>query len=142
MDPESTSSFLPHLSQRFQSLIWTCIDSDLTRSAVFYAERYFAMAQQSHEARHLYATALLRDGQTYSALGIVNIAQDTQCAGCLELKAKCSTALGRFRQAHEALEQCRTHPSYPSSCERYELDSGRELTFSHSFIWKVVARVP
>lgn len=111
MDSEFASSFLPILAQRFQSLVWSCIDSDLTRSAVFYAERNFALNQKSHDARHLYATALLREGQTYSALCLVNIPRDQQCGGCLELKAKCSTALGRHRQAREALEECMKDPA-------------------------------
>ncbi|KAG7092407.1 hypothetical protein E1B28_008764 [Marasmius oreades] len=62
------------------------------------------MSQQSHEARHLYATALFRGGQPYSALCAVDIARKDQCSGCLEMKAKCCTALGRYRQARECLE--------------------------------------
>ncbi|KAK1232258.1 chaperonin-containing T-complex alpha subunit Cct1 [Marasmius sp. AFHP31] len=82
-----------------------CIpDQDLTRSAIFYAERYFAINQHSHEARHLYATALFRGGQSYAALCVVDIPRDEQCSGCLELKAKFCTALGRFRQSRECLE--------------------------------------
>ncbi|KAL0580244.1 chaperonin-containing T-complex alpha subunit Cct1 [Marasmius crinis-equi] len=93
-----------------------CIpDADLTRSAIFYAERYFATNQSSHEARHLYATALYRGGQTYSALCVVDIPRDEQCSGCLELKAKFCTALGRFRQSRECLEDSmRSAPIAPS----------------------------
>ncbi|TFK72166.1 TPR-like protein [Pluteus cervinus] len=116
MQPESTPSFFPYLCQRFESLVWSCLDSDLIKSAVFHAERYFAMDQQNHDARHLYATALLREGQTYSALCLVNIPREQQCTGCLELKAKCCTALGRHRQAREALERALLDLSYmPSS---------------------------
>jgi len=73
-------------------------------SAVFHAERYFAIDHTNHESRHLYAIALLREGQVYSALNLVNSAQDRQCTGCLEIKAKCCTTLGRHRHAREALE--------------------------------------
>lgn len=102
---ENAPSFQPYLCQRFQALIWSCLDSDLTKTAVFYAERYFAMEPQSHEARHLYATALLQQGQPHSALTLVKVPREQQCIGCLELKAKCCTALGRHRQAKEALEE-------------------------------------
>lgn len=104
MQQESPPSFFPHLAQRFQSLVWSCLDSDLPRTAVFHAERYYALDQNNHDARHLYATALLREGQTYSAISLVTVSPNTQCSGCLEIKAKCSTALGRHRQAREALE--------------------------------------
>ncbi|KAK0197270.1 hypothetical protein F5146DRAFT_1014772 [Armillaria mellea] len=113
---EFSPAFQAQVSQRFQALIWACLDSDLTRSAVFYAERYFAINTPTHDARHLYATALLREGQTYSALAIVNIARQQQCSGCLEIKAKCCTALGRYRQAREALEETlQDHTYRPSS---------------------------
>ncbi|THU92149.1 TPR-like protein [Dendrothele bispora CBS 962.96] len=102
MDPTES---LPYLSQCFQNLVWSCLDSSLSRSAVFYGERYFAMFPRSHEARHLYATALLHEGQTLPALTVVDIAAEEQCSGCLEIKAKCCTALGRYRQAREALEK-------------------------------------
>ena len=58
-----------------------------------------------HEARHLYATALMHEGQTYSALALVNGPKDEQCCGCLEIKARCCTLLGRHRQAREAIEE-------------------------------------
>ncbi|KAJ7489869.1 hypothetical protein B0H11DRAFT_2010754 [Mycena galericulata] len=112
---ETGLSFQPYLSQRFQALVWSCLDSDLTKTAVFYAERYFAMDSQSHEARHLYATALLRQGQPHSALTLVKIPRDQQCIGCLELKARCCTALGRHRQAKEALEESMRDVNFASS---------------------------
>lgn len=109
---QDTPSFLPHLAQRFQSLVWSCLDSDLTKTAVFHAERYYAMDQHNHDSRHLYATALFREGQIYSALCLVNIPPDIQCSGCMELKAKCCTVLGRHRQAQEALDLALQDPSY------------------------------
>jgi anaphase-promoting complex subunit 3 len=117
MDSELSPSFLPVLSQRFQSLVWSCIDSDLNRSAVFFAERYFALNQDCHDARHLYATTLLREWQSHSALSLVNISREKQCAGCLELKARCATALGRYRQAHEALEESMRETPSMSPCK-------------------------
>lgn len=96
----------PHIRQRFQSLIWTCLDFELVRSALFYAERYYAMDMDSHDARHLYASALLRSKQPHSALKIVSDPneQTNRCNGCLEIRAQCCSALGRHRQARESLE--------------------------------------
>ncbi|KAJ3568883.1 hypothetical protein NP233_g5422 [Leucocoprinus birnbaumii] len=113
-DPAS-HSFFPSLCQRFQSLIWMCLDADLTKSAVFHAERYFAIDPTNHDSRHLFAIALLREGQTYSALNLVNSAQDNQCTGCLEIKARCCTALGRHRHAREALEATLQDTRYVNS---------------------------
>lgn len=107
----------PHLIPRIQGLVWSCIDADLTKTAVFYAERYFHMDEKNHDARHLYATALFREGQTYSALHLVNRPPDDICSGCLEIKAKCCTALGRHRQAREALERTVADPRYTPSRE-------------------------
>lgn len=110
MQPEVTQS--PFLCQRFHSLVWSCLDFDLHKSAVFYAERYYTMDLKSHDARHLYATALLRAGQTYSAMYLVNVPLEVRCSGCLEIKSKCCKALGRHRQAREALEECMLDTSY------------------------------
>jgi len=115
MQSEPPPSFYPYLCQRFQSLVWQCIDADLTKTAVFHAERYFSMDRTNHESRHLYATALIREGQTYSALALVNSAMDEQCTGCMEIKSKCCTILGRHRQAREALEATLRDASYVSS---------------------------
>jgi anaphase-promoting complex subunit 3 len=73
------------------------------------------MDRTNHDSRHLYATALLREGQTYSALYFVNGAQDDQCTGCLDIKAKCCLALGRHRQAREALEGTLRDTNYVSA---------------------------
>ncbi|KAF7967653.1 hypothetical protein HWV62_33571 [Athelia sp. TMB] len=100
------------LCQRFQSLVWSCLDSDLHKSAVFYAERYYNMDPKSHDACHLYATALLRAGQTYSAMHLVDLPVEARCSGCLEIKAKCCTVLGRHRQAREALEESMQNAGY------------------------------
>ncbi|OCH95621.1 TPR-like protein [Obba rivulosa] len=101
-----------HLCHRFSSLIWACLDADLLRSAVFYAERYYVCDVKNHDARHLYATALLRVGRPHSALFLVSLPTEARCSGCLEIKAKCCSALGRHRQAREALEASLRDASY------------------------------
>lgn len=115
MQSDSPPTFYPHLAQRFQALIWSSLDSDLIKTAVFHAERYYAIDRSNHDARHLYATTLLRAGQTYSALHLVNLPKDQQCTGCFEMKARCCTVLGRHRQAREALEATLRDTSYVSS---------------------------
>ncbi|TFK27378.1 TPR-like protein [Coprinopsis marcescibilis] len=115
MQPDSQPSLSPYLAQRFQSLIWGCLDNDLVKSAVFHAERFYSINPRNHDARHLYATALLKAEQTYSALHLVNIPLDEQCTGCLEIKAKCCQALGRFRQAREALDATLRDSDYVST---------------------------
>lgn len=112
---QSEPPFLPHLAQRFQSLVWSCLDADLTKTAVFHAERYYSLDQRNHDSRHLYATTLLREGQIYSALSLVNQPSTIHCSGCLEIKAKCCTALGRHRQAREALEATMQDSAYVPS---------------------------
>ncbi|KAI0340600.1 protein prenylyltransferase [Trametopsis cervina] len=108
----SSSTASQYIQERLTSLVWSCLDAELYRSAVFYAERYYALYQRAHDARHLYATALLRSGQPHTAYHLVNTTREAQCSGCLEVKAKCCTALGRHRQAREALEQCVQDPLY------------------------------
>ncbi|KAF7966200.1 hypothetical protein HWV62_39684, partial [Athelia sp. TMB] len=112
MNGESDANPSAVLCQRFQSLVWSCLDSDLHKSAVFYAERYYNMDPKSHDACHLYATALLRAGQTYSAMHLVDLPVEARCSGCLEIKAKCCTVLGRHRQAREALEESMQNAGY------------------------------
>ena len=112
MQAEASPSTSAHLNQRYSSLIWSCLDADLIRSAVFYAERYFVHDAANHDARHLYATTLLRSGQPHSAHHLVDLPSDSQCSGCLQLKAKCCTALGRHRQARQALEASAAEINY------------------------------
>ncbi|KAG1877793.1 hypothetical protein DFJ58DRAFT_752720 [Suillus subalutaceus] len=105
-------AFLPQIRQRFQTLIWTCLDFDLVRSAAFYAELYLVMDENNHDARHLHATALLRSGQPHSGLQLVAGVQQSRCSGCLEIKGKCCAALGRHRLAHEAFDASLQDPTY------------------------------
>jgi anaphase-promoting complex subunit 3 len=70
------------------------------------------MDNSYHDARHLYATALLRASQPYSALHLVHNAQDDQCSGCFEIKSKCYSTLGKHKEAREALEYAMMDPSY------------------------------
>lgn len=90
--------------ERLSSLIWKCLDNDLNKTAHFYAERLFAFDGSNHEARHLLATATLRLNQPHSALHLVTRPRDDQCAGCYEIAAKCSAALGRHSKARSLLE--------------------------------------
>jgi anaphase-promoting complex subunit 3 len=124
-EASSSTSSEKCLPARFGQLIWSCLDAGLHRSAVFYAERYYAMYPESHDTRHLYATALLQSGQPHTAHHFVTLSSSVNCSGCLEIKAKCCTALGRHKQARDALEEClkdalytptRTSPSLYACC--------------------------
>ena len=101
-----------HLCHRFNTLIWSFLDAELYKSAIFYAERYFVLDTTNHDARHLYATSLLRSGQPHSAYHFVTQPASIRCSGCLEVKSKCCTALGRHRVAREALEESLKDPAY------------------------------
>ncbi|KZS98958.1 TPR-like protein [Sistotremastrum niveocremeum HHB9708] len=101
----------PHIDSRFKTTIWQLLDTEQYRSALFFAERYFCRDGDNHEARHLYSTALLKNGQTQSALHLVNLAEEEQCQECVEIYAKCCSTLGRFRAAREALERIVTDPT-------------------------------
>lgn len=92
-----------YVSRRLRSIIWTFLDTDMIKSAHFYAERLYVIDPLDHEARHLYATALLRCKQTQSAM---NISKDLSCVGCTEIYARCCDTLGKNRQGWEALQQC------------------------------------
>lgn len=105
----------PQLCQRYASLIWYFLDANLHKSALFYAEQYFMLDYKNHDARHLYATALLEAGQLHSAHRFVNIPQDVRCTGCVDILAKCCAKLGRHRLAREAIEAClRDHDYTPT----------------------------
>lgn len=99
----SSSPSSHYVGLRLRALIWSCLDCDLVRSAVFFAERYYCIDPDNHQARHLYASALLRAGHTHSALHRV---QDQSCLGCTEVYSRCCNALGRFREGEEALRRC------------------------------------
>ncbi|KAG8897142.1 anaphase-promoting complex subunit cdc27 [Tulasnella sp. 403] len=92
------------LAKKYRSLIWSFLDCDLTRTALFYAERYFYTDTNNHDARHLLATSLLRCGQVHSASNVVM--KERGCAGCMEVHAQCCTRLGRYRQAEDTLKLC------------------------------------
>ncbi|KAI0078189.1 protein prenylyltransferase [Panus rudis PR-1116 ss-1] len=112
MQSAGASSSTNYLQQRYSSLVWSCLEADLHRSAVFYAERYFVSDLSNHDARHLYATALLQAGQPHAALHLVDLPPDARCTGCLEVKSRCCTTLGRHRQARQALELCLQDSGY------------------------------
>ena len=118
-----------YVGLRLRALIWSCLDCDLLISAVFYAERYYCIDTTNHQARHLYANALLRAGHTHSALHLVsggsgsagppggpsgsssstNVGSggsNENCLGCSEVFSRCCSKLGRFREGQEALDRC------------------------------------
>ncbi len=101
-NPVMNSPSSHYLGIRLRSLIWSCLDCDLIRSAIFFAERYYCVDPQNHQAIHLYANALFRGGHTHSALNVVN---DMTCWGCVEVYSRCCNALGRFRDGQVALSK-------------------------------------
>ena len=109
---DNSPTFAAYVPGRFQTLIWSSFDASLYRSAVFYAERYFSLDRSNHDARHLYATSLLRCEQVHSALHLVNSSAEKQCLDCAMIKAECYTALGRHNQAGEILEKSVLDPAY------------------------------
>ena len=111
----SPTALTPQLCQRYTSLVWYFLDAELHKSALFYAERYYVHDTKNHDARHLYATALLHAGQPHSAHHLVNLPMDSRCTGCVEIIAKCCIKLGRHRQAREALETCLRDPAYAAT---------------------------
>jgi hypothetical protein len=115
MHQSHVAQFYPQLSRRFKSIISSSLDSDLIKTAVFYAEKYYTVNQTDHEARHLYATVLLRANQPFSALHLVNLPKDSRCRACYELEARCCTVLGRHRRAKEALEESMKEQATPFS---------------------------
>lgn len=111
----------PHLCRHCSSLVWYFLDANLYKSALFYAEMYFALEPKNHDARHLYATALLEAGQPHSAHRLVNLPLDNRCTGCVDIVAKCCMKLGRHRQARGALDVCLQNPDYtPSRASLYD----------------------
>lgn len=103
----------PQLCQQYGALIWSLLDANLHKSALFYAERYYVQDPRNHDARHLYATVLIEAGQPHSAQRLVNMpAKEARCTGCLYVLAQCCMKLGRHRQAREALEGCLRDGSY------------------------------
>ena len=110
--PPSSVALVPG---RFSALILSCLDAELFKSAVFYAERYYSLDNSNHDARHLYALTLLKCGQTHAALYLVNNPSHLSCSGCLEVKAKCCSRLGMHGKAREALAECTADSNYLNS---------------------------
>lgn len=122
-----------HLAACYTNIIWMCLDSDLVQSGVFFAERYYALDHNNHDARHLFVTALLRAGRKNSALYLLKDHRCLGCCGCQHLRAQTCSLLGRHREAREALEASLSDLSYVSSREHILDCSGylylRELGF-------------
>lgn len=87
--------------QRLTSLIHRCLEAELFKTALFYAERLFAMDGTNHDSRHLLSGVLLKMDQPHSALHLVTRPQDESCSGCYLMSAKCNEALFRPRKARE-----------------------------------------
>lgn len=105
------------LAAKYRHLIWSALDCDLPKTALFYAERYFYSSpgtpsdpNSNHDARHLLAQALVRCGQVHSAQ---NIVQKMECGACAEVYAQCCSKLGNWRQAQEALGVSLSRPRLP-----------------------------
>jgi len=101
-----------HLATCYTNIIWMCLDSELVQSAVFFAERYYALDHNNHDARHIFVTALLRAGRKNSALFLLRDHRCSNCCGCQHLKAQTCNLLGRHREAREALEASLSDPGY------------------------------
>ena len=101
-----------HLATCYTNIIWMCLDSDLVQSAVFFAERYYALDHNNHDARHIFVTALLHAGRKNSALSLLKDHRSSSCCGCQHLKAQTCGLLGRHRDARDALEASLSDPSY------------------------------
>jgi anaphase-promoting complex subunit 3 len=89
------------VSQRLISLVHRCLDADLYKTALFYAERLFAMDGTNHDSRHLLSNVLLKMEQPHSALHLVTRPQDEPCSGCYLTSARCNEALLRPQKARE-----------------------------------------
>ncbi|KAG9001739.1 anaphase-promoting complex subunit cdc27 [Tulasnella sp. JGI-2019a] len=102
------------LAKRYRQLIWSALDCDLPRTALFYAERYFysndPTGGNNHDARHLLAQTMMRCDQVHSAQ---NVVKDMGCAVCAEVYSQCCTRLGRWRQAEDALRHALNKPRLP-----------------------------
>ncbi|KAF9792339.1 hypothetical protein BJ322DRAFT_1206970 [Thelephora terrestris] len=110
-----------HLATCYTNIIWMCLDSELAQSAVFFAERYYALDHNNHDARHIFVTTLLHAGRKNSALSLLRDHRCSNCCGCQHLKAQTCNLLGRHREAREALESSLSDPSYvptPSMSKR------------------------
>lgn len=127
----SPSSYQAHtpLAKKYRQLVWSSLDCDLPKTALFYAERYFYSSQQSnHDARHLLAETMMRCGQVHSAQ---NVVKDMGCAGCAEILSQCCTKLGRYRQAEDALRATFTKgrlPEVPGESEWCSYGGGQRYT--------------
>jgi hypothetical protein len=101
-----------HLATCYTNIIWMCLDSELAQSAVFFAERYYALDHNNHDARHIFVTALLHAGRKNSALSLLRDYRCSNCSGCQHLKSQTCNLLGRHREAREALETSLSDPGY------------------------------
>ncbi|KAG8810830.1 anaphase-promoting complex subunit cdc27, partial [Serendipita sp. 400] len=83
------------VAQRLTTLIHRYLDAELLKTALFYAERLFAMDGTNHDSRHLLANVMLKLDQPHSALHLATRPQDEPCTGCLYIAARCNEKLQR-----------------------------------------------
>ena len=86
---------------RLTSLIYRFLDAELYITALFFAERLFAMDGTNHDSRHLLANVMLKLQQPHSALHLATRPQDDPCVGCLFIASQCNERLLRPRKAME-----------------------------------------
>lgn len=84
---------------RLRSLIYRFLDAELFVTALFFAERLFAMDGTNHDSRHLLANVMLKLQQPHTALHLTNRPPDDLCVGCLFLASQCNERLRRPRKA-------------------------------------------
>jgi len=89
------------VESRLTSLIYRFLDAELYPTALFFAERLFAMDGTNHDSRHLLANVLLKLQQPHSALHLATRPQDDPCIGCLSIASQCNERLLRPRKAME-----------------------------------------
>lgn len=144
MQRDSTlSPISPQLCQRYGALIWSSLDANLYKSALFYAERYIVQDPQNHDARHLYATVLIQAGEPHSAQTLVNLpAKEVRCTGCLYVLAQSYIKLGLLEKAREAFKGCSRDSSYISTRTYFSAMTPRVANLTSAQILCSAARQP
>jgi anaphase-promoting complex subunit 3 len=89
------------VERRLTSLIYRFLDAELYITALFFAERLFAMDGTNHDSRHLLASVMLKLQQPHSALHLATRPQDDPCVGCLFIASQCNERLLRPKKAME-----------------------------------------
>ncbi|KAG8759045.1 anaphase-promoting complex subunit cdc27 [Serendipita sp. 396] len=107
------------VAQRLTTLIHRYLDAELLKTALFYAERLFAMDGTNHDSRHLLANVMLKLDQPHSALHLATRPQDEPCAGCLYIAARCNEKLQRPGKSKDLMSKA-LHVMSNSSRDRLQ----------------------